>query len=87
MKPIVVEMKHESGAEAEFEVVETFEQAADVIKKFAESYDFEFRNGEPYDAGSDGFDSFCNITYYKGLVTGFMHADGDGPCCRSVLAR
>ena len=86
MKPIVVEMKHNFSAEASFKVVETFDQAADAIEEFAKSYDFEFRNGEPFDEGLDGFESFCNITYHKGRVTGFMHADGDGPCCRSIRA-
>lgn len=92
----VVEMKHDSGAEARHSVVETLEEAAERGRKFCKSYFFEIRekNGEPvlYDAGNDdgadgGYEVFDNVRWHEtedgepGPIS-FMHCGGEGPVLR-----
>lgn len=96
----VVEMRHNSNAEAHFAVVQTLEEAAARGLKFCEAYFIEVREreGKPalFDPGNDsghggGYEVFDNVRWHKtedgdsGPLS-FMHCGGEGPVLRVVKA-
>ncbi len=86
----VVDMRHDSTGEAEYKVCKTLDEAADRVEDFMKSYDFEIKNGKPFDPGNvvigmddRGYEVFDNVEYHNGRVIAFMHCGGDGPCVRT----
>ena len=78
--------KHNSGAEPHLDSFDHLDDAVDVIHKWFLRYEFEMRDGKPYDAGnstiendSEGFRCFSNVEIHNGKVSCFTHCHGDGP--------
>ena len=76
--------KHNSGSDGSFSARGSYPECVDIVHAFFLSYDFELKDGKPFDEGNDdekegGFDVFSNVTLYDGKVAGFTHAGGDGP--------
>jgi len=87
----VVDQRHDHSSDPTYSVRETYDEAVDVAHKYFLSYDFELRDGKPFDSGNDygdqgGFDVFDNVKMHKGKVAEFMHFGGDGPCCTTQKA-
>lgn len=94
----VVEKKHDSGAEARFDIARDLDGAAKAVLAYLKSYYFEIRerDGEPalYDEGnadaSDGaYEIFDNVRWAttsggQAFPTNFTHCHGDGPCLRVI---
>ena len=83
----VVTMKHNFSADGRVAARPTMDEAVEVSHKFFLSYDFEIKDGKPFDEGNDdgksgGFDCFSDVKMRDGKVAGFMHCDGDGPICQ-----
>lgn len=83
----VVDMRHDYTAESRFAVAKDLDQAAEKAHEFFESYDFEIKDGKPFDPGHDdgaegGFICFDGVKMRKGKVLEFQHANGSGPVCR-----
>jgi hypothetical protein len=59
----------------------TYDECLDIVHNFFLSYDFEIKDGKPFDGGhgDEGFDCFDSVEIHNGKVAGFMHCGGDGP--------
>lgn len=82
----IVTMKHNAMADGNVAARATYGEAVDVAHQYFLSYDFELRDGRPFDGGNDdgvtgGFDCFQDVLMHDGKVAGFMHCGGDGPFC------
>lgn len=85
----VVRTGHDQGAledHPDVEIFDNYEDAVDMAHKFFLGYDFEIRDGKPFDAGNDdgkqgGFECFEGVVMYAGKVAEFSHCGGDGPVC------
>lgn len=84
-------MKHNSTADGSYAARPTKEECAELVHDFFLSYDFEMRNGKPYDPGhedesnsNEAYKVFDNVELYKGKMAGFMHCGGDGPVAEIV---
>jgi hypothetical protein len=76
--------KHNSGADGSLATRKSYGECVDIVHAFFLSYDFELKDGKPFDEGNDdgkegGFEVFTNVTLYDGKVAEFTHAGGDGP--------
>jgi len=86
----IVETGHDSGYESG-EFVSSEDEAINMVHEFFLDYDFEIREGKPYDAGNDAgtarddgfscFGDYWTIITHEGQqkVTNFTHCDGEGP--------
>lgn len=87
----IVEKKHNYSAEANFNVAETLEEAAEYGRQFAEKYEFEIDDDSKLVDLDGNHDRFDNVLYHDtrdgevGILS-FMHAGGDGPCLRVTIA-
>lgn len=82
----VVDTRHNYTAEPSFIVATTLDEAAVHAHAHFEAYEFEVRDGKPFDPGNaddadGGFTCFDNVKMHGDLVLEFMHSGGDGPCC------
>ncbi len=67
-------------------VRDTYEKAVDIIHNDFLDYDFELRNGRPYDYGHEdkndpeaAYRVFDNVVIHNGKVASYSHCNGDGP--------
>lgn len=91
MTVYVVDMRHEFTAEPKYAVAKSLEEAAVQAQDFFEAYEFEIRDGKPFDSGNDdgaegGFACFDNVKMRDGKMLEFMHCGGQGPVCRVTEA-
>jgi hypothetical protein len=89
MKMYIIEMKHDSYAEADFRLTRTLNGAMKAMDDFITGYDFQYKDGKLFDPSNDdgkgrGFDCFDGVRYDNGKVIEFTHCGGDGPCARIV---
>lgn len=82
-KSFVVDMRHDATGDPDLAVFSNYDEAVDRAHEFFESYDFEVRDGKPFDPGhgEDQTDVFDNVKMHNGKVAEFMHCGGDGPVC------
>jgi hypothetical protein len=86
-KGFIADCRHESSSDAHPVFFPTYEEAVDEVHEHFLSYDFEIRDGLPYDPGHEGdsrnpnsaFDCFDDVEMYNGKVASFTHCGGDGP--------
>lgn len=77
-------MKHESSSEG---TLSTYEECVELTHEYFLSYDFEVKDGKPYDSGhetgddveTEPFDCFDDVKMHNGKVAQFVHCGGDGP--------
>ena len=85
MAKFITSCQHEYGADARLKSFDDYEKAVEHIHKFFLSYDFEIRDGRPYDSGNAAFEgdeggfSCISAAMHNGKVCSFTHCDGDGP--------
>lgn len=76
-------VKHNSTGNPSVKSKKTYDAAVDVVHKHFLSYDFELKDGKPYDPGhapgQHAFDCFSDVIIHEGKVAQFTHCDGDGP--------
>jgi hypothetical protein len=78
-KIYIVDVRHNASSDPDLELVNTLDEAADVIEEFYKEYDFELKGGSLRDA-NDETDTVDEIEWHNGRIIGFQHAGGDGPC-------
>ncbi len=87
-KPYIAIMAWDNGSVGQpdtLQVFETSEEAESAIHDFFLSYDFELREGKPFDPNNCddnrgfGFEVFSNFEVKNDKVVKFMHCGGDGP--------
>lgn len=75
---------HNSDSDSDPSAHKTYEGAVDAINEHFLSYDFEIKDGRPFDGGNDdgvdgGFEVFTGVIIRDGKVAQFTHCDGEGP--------
>jgi len=76
--------RHNSDADSSYSVKKTYQEAVDEVHDHFLSYDFEMKDGKPFDSGNDdgedgGFRCFSGVVIFEGKVAEFTHCDGEGP--------
>jgi hypothetical protein len=80
-------MKHEDSSDGTLSFRSTYDECVDLVHEFFLDYDFEVKDGKPYDSGHESgnpndtepFDCFDDVKMYNGKVAGFTHCNGSGP--------
>lgn len=86
----VVSTGHDESALAdhpEHTVVQTLDEAADVVEKFMKGYGFQTETGALVDPNSDRPEPFDNVEWHNDRPISFMHCDGQGPVVMTTKAR
>lgn len=85
----IVTLQHNSGAEERVTARESYADAVDIVYNFFLSYDFEIKNGKPWDGGNAnplkpnaGFEVFTDVKMFGMKVVQFTHCGGDGPVAK-----
>jgi len=78
-KIYIVDTRHNASCDPDLEIVETLDEAADVIESFYKEYGFDLVEGSLRDEDGET-DKIDETEWYNGRVVGFQHAGGDGPC-------
>lgn len=84
--------KHNAYGGQDIEVRKTYEKAVDDVHECFLSYDFEVRDGKPYDPGHEdkkdlnaAFECFSEVIMHNGKVAQFTHCDGEGPSGEIII--
>lgn len=76
-KILIVDIKNHSYDEPELELVNTLDEAADIVEQFMGDKGFTLIDGVLSDQESKT-DTFEDVVYHNGRVIGFIHKNG--PC-------
>lgn len=81
-------MKHDANGDPHVKAG-SHKECVDAVHEHFLSYDFEIRDGQPFDGGHDdgghgGFACFSNVEICYGKISGYSHCDGDGPVANIV---
>jgi hypothetical protein len=87
IKPIFLAYTlHDSSSDCPPSKYKSYDLAVDAVNEFFNSYDFELKNGLPYDDGNssyeddpDGYIVFSEVKMHDGKISQFTHCGGDGP--------
>lgn len=86
-KGFIAITKHDSSSDPTVRFRTTYKECVDVVHNHFLSYDFEIKNGLPFDEGHytqgstryTGHQCFDNVTLVDGKIASYCHCDGDGP--------
>ena len=86
-KGFIAITKHNSSSDGDYSHKATYEEAVDEVHQCFLDYDFEIRDGKPYDPGhessdptsTEAFDCLSDVIMFNGKVAQFTHCNGDGP--------
>ena len=84
-KGYIAILKHDGSSDGSMCFRPTYQECVDLVHEFFLDYDFEMKDGKPYDSGHEGSDPnapytcFDAVEIHNGKMAGFIHCYGDGP--------